>query len=148
MIRQTEYVLAAVVGLYIVFFTRPAPEMVRSLLANPVAQLVALAGLVWVGSTQSLLVALLLGIAFVASTPAREYADDASMKPKCKEGEVYDAKQKKCVAGKPAAPVKAPTKPAAPKAAAPEETPSAEPKAANEKLTETFVGGGIDYAPY
>jgi hypothetical protein len=145
MIRQTEYILAAVIGLYIVFFTRPAPAMVRSLLVNPVAQLVALATLVWVGSTQSLLVALLLGIAYVASVPSREYADDASMKPKCKEGETYDAKQKKCVPSKPAAPVKAPTKPAAPKT---EETTSTEPKAANEKLTETFVGGGIDYAPY
>lgn len=145
MIRQTEYVIAAVVALYIVFFTRPAPEMVRAVLANPVGQLAVLAGITWVGSTQSLLVALLLGVAYVASVPAREYADDASMKPKCKEGEAYDAKQKKCVPVKPAAPVKAPTKPAAPKA---EDAAHAEPKAANEKLTETFVGGGIDYAPY
>lgn len=141
MIRQTEYVIAAVVALYIVFFTRPAPEMVRALLANPIGQLVALAGITVVGSTQSLLVALLLGVAYVASVPGREYADDASIKPKCKEGEAYDAKQKKCAAVKPAAPVKAPTKPAAPKE-------DAEPKAASEKMTETFVSGGIDYAPY
>jgi hypothetical protein len=144
MIRQTEYAIAAVVALYIVFFTRPAPEMVRVILANPVGQLAALAAITWVGSTQSLLVALLLGVAYVASTPAREYADDASMKPKCKEGEAYDAKQKKCMPVKPASPVKAPTKPAAP-ADAP--LPTTEPKAASEKLTETFVGG-IDYAPY
>lgn len=147
MIRQTEYVIAALIGLYIVFFTRPAPEMVRSLMVNPVAQLVALAALVWVGSTQSLLVALLLGIAYVASVPSREYADDASMKPKCKAGESYDAKQKKCVPTKPAPAVKAPTKPM-PAPEKKEEAPSTEPKAANEKLTETFVGGGIDYAPY
>lgn len=144
MIRQTEYVIAGIVALYIVFFTRPAPEMVRALLANPIGQLAALAAITWVGSTQSLLVALLLGVAYVASVPSREFADDASMQPKCKEGESYDAKQKKCVPTKPAAPVKAPTKPAAAKA----EAPSTEPKPANEKVTETFVGGGMDYAPY
>lgn len=141
MIRQTEYVVAAVVALYIVFFTRPALPMVRSLLANPVGQLVALAAITWVGSTQSLLVALLLGVAFVGSLPSREYADDASMKPKCKSGESYDAKQKKCVATKPEAPVKAPTKPAVPA-----ELVRDEPKAAKE--LETFVGGGVEYAPY
>jgi hypothetical protein len=38
-----------------------------------------------VGATFSLLVALLMGIAFVLSTPTREYADDDSIKPKKKD---------------------------------------------------------------
>lgn len=95
--RQTEYIAAGVVALYIAFMTRPAPAAVAGLLASPVAQLVALAGIIYVGAKMSLLVAMLLGVAFVASVPRREYLDDASVKPTCKDTETYDAGQKKCI---------------------------------------------------
>jgi hypothetical protein len=117
--------------------------MIASLLANPIVQLVALGLVVLAGAKYSLIVALLLGVAFAASIPSREYADDATMKPKCKMGESYDSKQKKCVAAK--TPV---TKPSpAPKPVAPKKdsTPTPTP----EDGLETFAsGGGIEFAPY
>jgi hypothetical protein len=60
---------------YIVFFTRPAPQVVVRALASPIAQLVALAAIVWVGASVSLLVALVAAVALVLSIPAREYLD-------------------------------------------------------------------------
>lgn len=95
--RQLEYAAAGLVILYIVFLTRPAPAVVTQVLSNPIGHLVVLGGIVYIGAFQSLMLALLLGVAYVASSPAREGADDASMKEKCKEGEEYDTKQKKCV---------------------------------------------------
>ena len=81
MVRQVEYILSGLVALYIVFMTRPAPNLVVSLLGNPVTQLLTLGAVVYVGATQSLLVALLLSIAFVASVPSREYLDPKEQKP-------------------------------------------------------------------
>jgi outer membrane biosynthesis protein TonB len=80
--RNTQYILCGVVATYIVFFTRPAPSMVVSLLASPLAQIVALALVVYVGSVQSLSVALLLAIALVLSIPAREYMTTQDEKKK------------------------------------------------------------------
>lgn len=64
-----------------------------------------------------MLVALLLGVAFVASVPAREYMDDPSVMPKpgageksaeavhtpedCKLDEKFDEEKKKCVRKEP-----------------------------------------------
>jgi len=143
MTRQVEYILSGLLAVYIVFFTRPPPVMIASLLANPIVQLVALGVVVLAGAKYSLIVALLLAVAFAASVPGREYADDASMKPKCKAGESYDSKQKKCVAAK--TPVMKPS--AAPKPVAPKK--DTEPKPAPEDALETFAsGGGIEFAPY
>lgn len=100
--RDLEYALAGLVILYIVFGTRPTPAVISQVLSNPIGHLVALGGIVYIGAFQSLLLALLLGVAYVASSPNREGADDSSMKEKCKEGEEYDTKQKKCVPKKPA----------------------------------------------
>lgn len=99
--RDLEYAAAGLVILYIVFGTRPAPTLVTQLLSNPIGHLAVLGGIVYVGAFQSLLLALLLGVAYVASSPTREGADDASMKETCKEGEEYDTKEKKCVPKKP-----------------------------------------------
>lgn len=95
--RDLEYAAAGIVILYIVFGTRPAPSAVTQVLSNPIGHLVVLGAIVYIGAFQSLLLALLLGVAYVASSPAREGADDSSMKDKCKEGEHYDTQQKKCV---------------------------------------------------
>lgn len=97
--RQVEYAIAGLLILYIVFGTRPAPQLVSQLLSNPIGHLAVLGGIVYVGAFQSLLVALLLGVAYVASAPGREGVDD-TLKHKCKDGEEYDAKEKKCVAKK------------------------------------------------
>lgn len=156
MTRQIEYLVAGVVALYIVFLTRPAPAAVASVLANPIGQILALAAIVYVGSTQSLIVALLLGVAYVASVPGREFANDSSIKPKCKEGEAYNEKLKKCAPVKAPAPTKPTTKAppananstAAPADGSKPPTPP-EPAPASEKTVETFMcGGGIDYSPY
>jgi hypothetical protein len=101
--RQVEYAVAGLVILYIVFLTRPAPAVVSQVLSNPIGHLVVLGGIVYIGAFQSLLLALLLGVAYVASSPSREGADDTLAK-KCKEGEEYDSKQKKCVPKKNGAP--------------------------------------------
>lgn len=73
--KTAQFIIAGILVLYIVFATRPAPRVVAGLLASPVAQLVALAGVVYIGSSVSLLVAVLAALAIVLSIPAREYKD-------------------------------------------------------------------------
>jgi flagellar biosynthesis component FlhA len=85
--KNTQYILAAVIAVYIVFFTRPAPPMVVGLLASPLAQILALAVVVYLGAVQSLLIALLLAVALVLSIPAREYMTDDKEKEKKKAEE-------------------------------------------------------------
>ena len=85
--KNTQYIVAGVLAVYIVFFTRPAPAVVVGVLASPIAQLVALAGVIYVGAVQSLLVALLLAVALVLSIPAREYFE-----PKKEETKKEDKK--------------------------------------------------------
>jgi hypothetical protein len=73
--KNLQYAVSGVLAVYIVFFTRPAPQVVVKALASPIAQLVALAAIVWVGASVSLLVALVAAVALVLSIPAREYLD-------------------------------------------------------------------------
>ena len=144
--QQLEYGLAALLVAYIAFGTRPAPAAIVNLLANPAAQLVALGAVAYVGAMHSLLLALLMGLAFVLSTPTREYADDPSIK---KKDAAKHAEDKKLEAKKPAAPAAA-KKPAATHAKKPAATPAAakkpeekeEPTAAGQKVgKETFTSG-------
>lgn len=79
--RNTQYIVSGLLAAYIVFFTRPAPGYVVGLLASPIAQLVALGLVVYVGATQSLLVAVIASIALVLSIPAREYMTDKKKSP-------------------------------------------------------------------
>jgi hypothetical protein len=74
--KTAQFIVSGILVLYIVFATRPAPRVVSSLLASPIAQLAALAGVVYVGSSVSLLVAVLAALAIVLSIPAREYKDE------------------------------------------------------------------------
>ena len=71
--KNTQYLLAGAIGLYIVLMTRPAPAVITNLLSSSVAQIAALALVIYVGATQSLIVAVVLAIAVVMSTPSREY---------------------------------------------------------------------------
>lgn len=71
--KNTQYLIAGAIGLYIVLMTRPAPAMVTNLLSSSVAQIAALALVIYVGATQSLIVAVVLAVAVVMSTPSREY---------------------------------------------------------------------------
>jgi predicted RND superfamily exporter protein len=71
--KNLQYAVSGVLAVYIVFFTRPAPQMVVNLLSSPIAQLAALAAIVYVGASVSLLVALVSAVALVLSIPAREY---------------------------------------------------------------------------
>jgi hypothetical protein len=77
--KNLQYAVSGVLAVYIVFFTRPAPQMVVNLLSSPIAQLAALAGIVYVGASVSLLVALVAAVALVLSIPAREYLDAKQM---------------------------------------------------------------------
>jgi hypothetical protein len=74
--KTAQFIVSGILVLYIVFATRPAPRVISSLLASPVAQLAALAGVVYLGSSISLLVAVLAALAIVLSIPAREYKDE------------------------------------------------------------------------
>jgi hypothetical protein len=88
--KNLQYIVAGFLVLYIVFFTRPAPTAVVNLLASPVAQLAALAVVVYIGASVSLLVAVVAALAVVLSIPVREYAgkeDDKTMTKKEKEKE-------------------------------------------------------------
>ena len=71
--KNMEYAIAGALALYVVFFTRPAPYVVTNLLASPVAQVAALAAVIYVGAKQSLLVAVVLALALVMSMPSREH---------------------------------------------------------------------------
>jgi hypothetical protein len=96
--KNLQYIVAGFLVLYIVFFTRPAPTAVVNLLASPVAQLAALAVVVYVGACVSLLVAVVAALAVVLSIPVREYAgkeDDKTMKEKMKVKEGVDEDKKK-----------------------------------------------------
>jgi hypothetical protein len=73
--KNVQYGIAGALAVYIVFFTRPAPAAVVSVLANPLAQLAVLGAIVYVGATISLLVALVAAVAVVLSIPAREFFD-------------------------------------------------------------------------
>jgi hypothetical protein len=86
--KNLQYIVSGALVLYIVFFTRPAPTAVVNLLASPVAQLTALAIVVYVGASVSLLVAVVAALAVVLSIPSREYAgkeDDKTMEKKDKD---------------------------------------------------------------
>lgn len=81
--RNTQYILAGALALYIVFFTRPAPSAVVDMLSSPLSQLAVLGLVVFVGAQVSLLVAVVAAIAVVLSIPGREYlsmSDDAVIK--------------------------------------------------------------------
>jgi len=83
--KNLQYIVSGALVLYIVFFTRPAPVGVVNFLASPVAQLAALAVVVYLGACVSLLVAVVAALAVVLSIPVREYAgkkDDKTMTKK------------------------------------------------------------------
>ena len=94
--KKVEYIVSGVLALYIVFGTRPAHPFVTNLLSSPVAQVAALAAVVWVGATQSLVVAIVAGLALVLSTPSREHMTDKKKKvmPKAVKGSVADESKK------------------------------------------------------
>jgi hypothetical protein len=73
--RNTQYILAGALAVYIVFFTRPAPSAVVNLLSSPLSQLAVLGLVVFIGAQVSLLVAVVAAIAVVLSIPGREYMD-------------------------------------------------------------------------
>jgi hypothetical protein len=77
--KNVEYLVSGALALYIVFLTRPAPAMVVNLLSSPIAQVVALAGVIFVG-TKSLMVAILLAVSVVLSIPSREHMTNAEKK--------------------------------------------------------------------
>jgi len=118
--KKTEFLVAGAIGLYIVFFTRPAPQMIVQLLSSTVAQIAALAAVIYVGATQSLIVAVVLAVALVLSSPSREHLtnspSDAALNPITAAKKEADSPMKKdgkdaTMPAKPA-PSSAPPKPA------------------------------------
>jgi hypothetical protein len=96
--KTLQYAVSGVLAVYIVFFTRPAPQAVVGLLSSSIAQLAALAVIVYVGASMSLLVALVAAVALVLSIPAREYLDVTAVPESLKEV-AKDMKDAAVVAG-------------------------------------------------
>ena len=95
--KNTQYLIAGAIGLYIVFMTRPAPVMISQLLSSSVAQIAALAIVIYVGATQSLIVAVILSVALVMSTPSREYMTVDEKKKLDTKSKKTDMKEKKAL---------------------------------------------------
>lgn len=83
--KTAQYAVSAVLAVYVVFFTRPAPVFVVRFLSSPIAQLAVLALIVYVGACMSLLVALVAAVALVLSIPSREYFDKEAVKEDAKD---------------------------------------------------------------
>jgi hypothetical protein len=83
--KTAQYAVSAVLAVYVVFFTRPAPVFVVRFLSSPIAQLAVLAAIVYVGACMSLLVALVAAVALVLSIPSREYFDKEAVKEDAKD---------------------------------------------------------------
>jgi hypothetical protein len=96
MSRNNQYIFAGILAIYIVFFTRPAPQVVANVLASPIAQLAVLGGVIYIGASVSLLVAIVAAIAVVLSMPVREYMENPidSVKEKKKDDKKKDEKKK------------------------------------------------------
>lgn len=146
--KTAQFIVAGILVLYIVFATRPAPRVITSLLASPVAQLAALAGVVYLGSSVSLLVAVLAALAVVLSIPAREYKDDNEKIPEAvKDGEVKDALQSLMkTAGKKdvAPPAPLPTGSKSEKKSEKKGGSDKEPEAAADKVVSSEGGSGSE----
>jgi hypothetical protein len=150
--KTAQFIVAGILVLYIVFATRPAPRVITTLLASPVAQLAALAGVVYLGSSVSLLVAVLAALAVVLSIPAREYKDDNEKIPEAvkktdKDGEVKDALQSLMkTAGKKdvAPPAPLPTGSKSEKKSEKKGGSDKEPEAAADKVVSSEGGSGSE----
>ena len=131
--KRTELIVAGAIGLYIVFFTRPALPMVAQLLSSTVGQIAALAAVIYVGATQSLIVAVVLALALVLSSPAREHLENAPGSAS-QTNSITQARQQSAAAteGKDA------TKPAKP---APSSAPPAPATSTKDKSKEKFESG-------
>jgi hypothetical protein len=152
--KTAQFIVAGILVLYIVFATRPAPRVITSLLASPVAQLAALAGVVYLGSSVSLLVAVLAALAIVLSIPAREYKDDnekipdAIKKAGIDSATVSDAKDAlqslMKTAGKKDTPAPLPTGSKSEKNSEKKGQSEKEPEAAADKVTSSEGGSGSE----
>lgn len=144
--KNAQFIVAGILVLYIVFATRPAPRVVTSLLASPVAQLAAFAGVVYLGSSVSLLVAVLAALAVVLSIPAREYKDDNEKIP----ADVKDAVSSllktagKKDASSPPAPLPTGSKSEKTSEKKPSEKKGGEPEAAADKVVSSEGGSGSE----
>jgi predicted RND superfamily exporter protein len=120
--KKTEYIVSAVLALYIVFLTRPALPAITFVLSSPIAQVAALGAVIYVGAQVSIVVAIMLGIALVFSTPSREHLENPEPKatpkamkkaPKKMDTKKMDSEIKKMGAAA-TKPMKAPQKEAEP----------------------------------
>lgn len=81
---ESEHFMVLAIIAYIAFFTHPPPSFVTMVLSNPIGQMLALVGVVYVFMKKPL-VGLLLGIAYVLSSSTLEYMDESKPKEKEKE---------------------------------------------------------------
>lgn len=141
--KTAQFIVAGILVLYIVFATRPAPRVISSLLASPVAQLAALAGVVYIGSSISLLIAVLAALAVVLSIPAREYFKDTASTADAKDALESLIKTASKDAPPPPAPLPTGSK-SEKKSEKKEDFKGKEPDAAADKVVSSEGGSGSE----
>ena len=95
--KNTELVILGVLIAYIAFF--PRIPLMRDLLSTPVGKALALAGIVYVGKTTSLLIAVLLAVAYLRCTSGSIWEGFSGAEDTClcaEEGFTWDGATKKC----------------------------------------------------
>lgn len=83
--RFTQFELVSTIAIivYVAFFTHPPPDFIVQHLNNPVGQMIALIGILFVAMKVSYVVGILLAIAYlVSANPVLEYLDEKEQKPK------------------------------------------------------------------
>lgn len=83
-LTQTELGVVALIIGYIAFFTHPPPSHISDFLSTPVGKIMALLGVLYVATYQSLMIGVFLAIAFLLSTAGQvtEYLDPKEQTPK------------------------------------------------------------------
>jgi len=85
-LTESELVLVGLLIVYVAFFTNPIPQFLDSIFASPVGHAFALAGILYVITSQSLIVGVFLAIAYIMTTKhVTEYLENPEKKDEKKE---------------------------------------------------------------
>ena len=80
-LTESELVLVGLLIVYVAFFTNPIPQFLDSMFASPVGHAFALAGILYVITSQSLIVGVFMAIAYIMTTKhVTEYLDNPEKK--------------------------------------------------------------------
>jgi hypothetical protein len=85
-VSSNEWIVLAVIIVYIAFFTHPPPSHIQDFLNTPVGHIVALLSIAYVLVYKSFISGLFLAVAYVMTVNSvTEYMDEKQQKPKAEE---------------------------------------------------------------